>query len=243
MPTLILSPRYSDDSITLRRAAIAIGWDVMRLASWRCPEDFEPDEPVLHSEPLFITAVAEQLGLSLIEPPEGFLVELPRGYTGRGVRLLSAAEARTLSGPVFLKPPNKKTFPAKVYASGAALPEMPGDEPVLASEPVEWVAEFRFFVRDRQVRAWSPYWLHGELARKDDEWVVDPELMATARGLVDRLLDDPRVDMPAVLVLDAGVIRDVGAAVVEANTASGAGIYGCDPRDVLEVLRAATVKN
>ena len=63
MPTLILSPRYSDDSITLRRAAIDLGWDVMRLASWRCPEDFEPEEPVLHGEPLFNTAVAEQLGL------------------------------------------------------------------------------------------------------------------------------------------------------------------------------------
>jgi hypothetical protein len=42
------------------------------------------------------------------------------------------------------------------------------------------------------------------------------------------------------LVIDAGVIRGVGAEVVEANEASGAGFYGCDPRDVLEVLRAAT---
>jgi hypothetical protein len=49
--------------------------------------------------------------------------------------------------------------------------------------------------------------------------------------------------MPAALVLDVGVIRDVGPAVVEANTASGAGIYGCDPREVLEVLRGATVIN
>ena len=32
---------------------------------------------------------------------------------------MTAAEARTLPGPVFLKPPNRKTFPAKVYASGA----------------------------------------------------------------------------------------------------------------------------
>ncbi len=242
MPTLILSPRYSADSITLRRAAIALGWDVMRLASWRCPEEFEPQEPVLHAEPLFNTAVAEQLGLTLIEPPEDFLVRLPREYVGRDVRLLTAAEARTLPGPVFLKPPNQKTFPAKVYASSAALPEMPGEESVLASEPVEWVAEFRFFIRDRRVRAWSPYWLHGALARRDDEWLVDLGLMATTRGLVDRLLDDPRVDLPAALVLDAGVIRDVGPAIVEANTASGAGIYGCDPREVLEVLRGATVQ-
>ena len=241
MPTLILSPRYSDDSITLRRAAIDLGWDVMRLASWRCPEDFEPEEPVLHGEPLFNTALAEQLGLMLIEPPDNYLVRLPREYVGRDVRLLTAAEARTLPGPVFLKPPNQKTFPAKVYAYGAELPEMPGDDPVLASEPVEWVAEFRFFIRDRRVRAWSPYWLHGALARKDDEWVVDADLAATTRGLVERLLADPRVAIPAALVLDAGVIQDVGPAVVEANTASSAGIYGCDSREVLEVLGAATV--
>jgi ATP-grasp domain, R2K clade family 2 len=62
-------------------------------------------------------------------------------------------------------------------------------------------------------------------------------------ALVERLLDDPRADIPAALVLDAGVIRDVGPAVVEANAASGAEIYGCDPRDVLDVLRAATVIN
>ena len=83
MPTLILSPRYSDDSIKLRRAAVALGWDVMRLASWRCPEDFEPEEPVLFAEPLFNQAVAEQLGLAVIEPPEDFLVRLPREYVGR----------------------------------------------------------------------------------------------------------------------------------------------------------------
>jgi hypothetical protein len=47
------------------------------------------------------------------------------------------------------------------------------------------------------------------------------------------------VDLPAALVIDAGVIRGVGPAVVEANEASGSGFYGCDPRDVLEVLRGA----
>lgn len=59
---------------------------------------------------------------------------------------------------------------------------------------------------------------------------------------MDRLLANPRVDLPAALVLDAGVIRGVGAAVVEANEASGAGICGYDPRDVLEVLPAATFR-
>ena len=242
MPTLILSPRYSDDSIKLRRAAVALGWDVMRLASWRCPEDFEPEEPVLFAEPLFNQAVAEQLGLEVVEPPEDFLARLPHEYVKREIRLTTAAEARTLPGPVFLKPPNHKTFPARVHASGTELPEMPEDDPVLASEPVEWAAEFRFFVRDRRVHAWSPYWLHGALARKEDEWVVEPEMAAMTRGLVDHLLANTSIDLPVALVLDAGVIRGRGPAVVEANEASGAGIYGCDPRDVLEVLRAATAR-
>src|SRR3954465_5319486 len=93
MPTLILSPRYSDDSIKLRRAAVALGWDVMRLASLRCPEDFEPEEPVLFPEPLFNAAVCEQLGLAVIEPPEDFLVRLPEAYVSRDVRLMKVAEA------------------------------------------------------------------------------------------------------------------------------------------------------
>ena len=242
MPTLILSPRYSDDSIRLRRAALALGWEVRRLASWRCPDDFEPAEPVLFAEPLFNAAVADQLGLMVVEPPEDFLVQLPGEYVGREVRLLAAGAARALPGPTFLKPPNRKTFPARVYASGADLPEMPADDPILAAEPVEWLAEFRFFVRDRRVLAWSPYWLRGALARDGDGWVIDPELAAATRGLVDRLLADPRVILPAAVVLDAGVIRGVGPAVVEANEASGSGFYGCDPAGVLDVLRAATTQ-
>jgi hypothetical protein len=94
MPTLILSPRYSDDSIKLRRPAIALGWDVRRFASWRCPEDFDPEEPVLFAEPLFNQAVAEQLGLAVIEPPEDFLLSLPQEYVRRRVALTTATQAR-----------------------------------------------------------------------------------------------------------------------------------------------------
>ncbi|MDG3004330.1 ATP-grasp domain-containing protein [Paludisphaera mucosa] len=241
IPTLILSPRYSDDSITLRRAAIALGWDVMRLAGWRPPEDFAPDEPVLHAEPLFAEAVAERLGLSVVEPPEDFLIRLPDRYLGRRLRLMTAAEARGLAGPAFLKPPNRKIFSPRVYASGADLPDMPDDDPVLASEPVEWEAEFRCFIRDRRLRAWSPYWLGGALAREGDDWIVEPDAWAATGAMVDRLLADPALDLPAAFVLDAGVVRGVGPAVVEANSASGSGLYGCDPSEVLDVLRAAVV--
>ena len=75
-----------------------------------------------------------------------------------------------------------------------------------------------------------------------DVWSIEPGMAATTREMVDRLLADRRVELPVALVIDAGVIRGVGPAVVEANEASGSGIYGSDPRDVLEALRAATLK-
>jgi hypothetical protein len=42
------------------------------------------------------------------------------------------------------------------------------------------------------------------------------------------------------VVVDVGFIRDRGWAVIEQNAAWGAGIYECDPLQVLEVLRAVT---
>lgn len=225
----------------MRRAAVALGWDVMRLSSWQCPDDFDPDEPALYAEPLFSAAVAEQLGLTVLEPPEDFLTRLPGEYAGREIHYLSAGEARKLGGPLFIKPPNAKTFRAGVFANGSDLPELPDQEMVLTSTPVEWLAEFRYFVRERTVRAWSPYWLNGALARDGDEWIVEPEFAAQTRRLVDTLLADSRIELPAAVVIDAGIIRGFGPAIVEANEASGSGIYGCDPRDVLEVVRAATI--
>ena len=59
--------------------------------------------------------------------------------------------------------------------------------------------------------------------------------------LIRRVLADPRVEFPRAVVLDVGVIAGRGWAVVEQNAAWGSGIYGCDPREVLEVLRYAAV--
>ncbi len=87
---------------------------------------------------------------------------------------------------------------------------------------------------------WSPYSLNGAVARSGDEWVVEAGLADDTRHIVDRLLADPRVALPMAVALDAGVILGAGAAIVEANEASGSGVYGCDPLAVLEVLRAAT---
>lgn len=57
---------------------------------------------------------------------------------------------------------------------------------------------------------------------------------------LDTLLADPQVVLPRAVVIDVGMIADRGWAVVELNAAWDAGLYGCDPAQVLEVVQHAT---
>jgi ATP-grasp domain, R2K clade family 2 len=241
MPTLILTPRFTDDAQALWRAATQLGWGVERLTSWRVPEDLRgvPD-PVLYLEGLFGPTLAEQFGLRLSEPADDWLPRLPKEHRRRWVYITTLGQARALDEPAFVKPPNDKSFPARVYC-GPDLPvEYSDDMPVLVAEVVVWEKEFRCFVLDREPCTLSVYLRDGQLQRVHD-FAQTAEEEGEALGFVRTLLADPRVDLPRAAVLDVGVIRGRGWAVVEQNAAWGSGIYGCDPRRVLEVLKAAAV--
>lgn len=90
------------------------------------------------------------------------------------------------------------------------------------------------------MRTCSVYLRNGELQR-DAGFPSTPGEQAELRAFVEPLLADPRVALPRAAVLDVGVIAGRGWAVVEQNAAWGAGLYGCDPDEVLEVLRHAAV--
>lgn len=237
MPTLILSPRFTEDSQLLWRAAGRLGWDVERLPSFRVPEWLTSvDEPVLYVEALMAPFVAEQFGLILRGPSEDWLPTLPEEYRRRAVRLTTLGKAREITEPTFVKPPNDKSFRAGVYQSGELPTEFPADMPVLVSEIVTWEKEFRCFLLDRQWRTFSVYLRHGELAKDDDYASTDDE-QAEMRQFVESILADDRVPLPRAVVMDVGVIANRGWAVVELNAAWGSGLYGCDPQEVLHVLR------
>ncbi len=241
MPTLVLTPRFTEDSQALWRAAGLLGWSVERLKTWRVPAELaDVPEPVLYLEALFGPTLAEQFGLRLLEPPMDWLPRLPAEHRRRDIRLMTLAEAREIAEPVFVKPPNDKSFPAAVH-TGATLPtEYPDDLPVLVSEIVEWEKEFRCFVLNRELRTHSVYLRNGELQRENEfrsSESEDVEVIAYVRSI----LADHRVELPRTAVLDVGAIKGKGWAVVEQNSAWGSGIYGCDPTEVLEVLRYASV--
>ena len=154
MPTLILTPRFTEDAQALWRAASQLGWRVERLTSWRVPEDVRAaPAPVLYLEAMFGPALAEQFGLRLLEPPVDWLPRLPHDYRKRWVELTTLRTARARREPAFVKPPNDKSFPARVY-TGSQLPDgYDESSPVLVAEVVTWEKEFRCFVLDREPRA------------------------------------------------------------------------------------------
>ncbi len=241
MTTLLLSSRATDDNQALWRAALQLGWSVERVRGITLPEGLNDTEILLYVEPLLAPTIAEQLGLTLIEPPEDWLVTLPHEYRRRAIRLTTLGEARRLQSPMFVKPPNDKSFEASLYPSGAELPaEFDDGMRVLVGEPVTFEVEYRCFVLDRIIRAMSPYVRGEHLAKLSD--FAFPEAEANeARTFAGTLLADRSVVVPKAVVLDVGRIADSGWAAVELNGAWGSGIYGCDPVEVLHVIRQAAI--
>ena len=246
MPTLLLSPRYTPDSIALAKAASGLGWSVQRLQTWHVPEGLPADGIALYGEPFFAAAIAEQLSLHLLEPPFGWLAALPVGSSKRRVSCVTLAEARFLMAPAFIKPADDKCFPARVYSSGAELRDaehLPPQTTVLVSEPVEWEVEYRGFIKDGKLQTLSPYFRYGELAQTEDgDWPAAEGEAQEARDFYAGLLGNSGVRLPPGIVVDVGRIRGRGWAVVEANPAWSSGIYGCDPAQVLDVIAGACVK-
>jgi hypothetical protein len=243
--TLVLSHRYSPDSNALFGAALAAGWDVERLHSFRCPEGLAARDPVFYGETILADAIAEDLGIALLEPTDSFLPSLPERHRRRDVRLTTLAEALELRGRVFVKPTDEKCFPARVYADGAAIapdPVLPPDLPVLVSEPVVFEVEFRFFVLGREAAAFSPYIRGGEIARSAaGEWEAGTEEIEAATAALASVLSDPEVELPPAVVVDVGRMAGRGWGVVEANPAWASGLCGAVPANVLPVLKRASV--
>jgi hypothetical protein len=241
MPTLVLPPRFTEDTNLVRKAAIEAGWDVERLSGWQPPPELRNADPVLYGEPLFAAVVADTLGLSLIEPPFHWLTTLSDHWTCRQIRFTTLGDARNECHRMFIKPADDKCFPARVYESGSELPSteiLPDETPVLISEPVRWGVEFRCFVLRRELQTHSIYSRDGELAQREDgTWDSTATEHEQAQEFICDLLADHDVAIPPATVIDIGMIVDRGWAVVESNPAWGSGIYGCDPSLVLGVIR------
>ncbi|MFD4137403.1 MULTISPECIES: ATP-grasp domain-containing protein [unclassified Streptomyces] len=237
MRTLHLSPRVTATGSALAAAAVRRGMSARTLHDWRVPEESKGAPGAsLYAGPLFADAVAGELGLGLLEAPEDWLASLPYELTRREIQFTAITHARALRRPAFIKPPNDKSFPARVYADGSGLPgpdAVDDDVRVLVSDIVSFTAEYRLFLLDGVVVTGSRYAVHGNLdvAPLDADPRRSEVLEFAAR------LDGTR--LPSAIVVDVGSV-DGDWAVVEANAAWASGHYACDDDLVLDVvLRAA----
>jgi hypothetical protein len=240
MPTLLLTPRQTEDAQALWRGCVDLGWHVHRVQGWKVPEVDGADIAV-YAEPLLATHIAQTLRLELLDTTSEWLPSVPERWRKRSVQLSTINQARECAEPRFIKSAVGKEFDARVYDSGKSLPcgEMIGDSlPVLVQEIVQWDVEYRCFVCDRAVKAASSYWRLGKEPRDEKgTWASDE--LDEAVDFCNGFLGDPSVPVPDACVIDVGTIRGKGWAVIESNAAWSSGIYGCSGAAVLPVLQRA----
>jgi hypothetical protein len=107
-------------------------------------------------------AVASRFHLALLEPPLDLLAKLPLEFRQRAVEYGRFGDLGRLKSPTFVKPADalNKTFDAGIYANAREIrtsKRVKSSSPVLLAEPVEWSAEYRCFILEGEVAAWSPY--------------------------------------------------------------------------------------
>lgn len=244
-PLLLLTPRYTADSRAVRAAALERGWAVTRMAARRVPESAHGRAIVYYGEPDWAGVVMPR-HVSLLRPSPTWLTTPPERYRKRAIRAAPLAEAQRDSDPAFVKPAREKRFPIGVYQPGSALlaatAGLPETLPVLVAEPVKWAVEIRCFVLDRRVVALSPYARSERSAQSaNGDWPFLPAEREHALDFIRAILDYPTVSLPAAVVVDIGVIVGRGWAVVEANEAWAAGLYGCEASAILPVLARTSV--
>ena len=241
---LVLSPRLSDDSCRVERAASRAGVSTLRLSGWRLPAEVvgDPDIDGLYAEPLFADVVAEPLGLALLEAPLDWLVRCPPALRRRSVRAMTLAQARRdVTAPAFVKALDDKSVPPQVYRCGAELPDeslVDGSVPVLVQGVLDIVAEYRLWCLDGVVMTGSRYAVRGRLAEQP---LHGPEAQA-ALTFGAQALAAVGETLPSAAVLDVGVVGDGSWVVVEVNAAWASGLYEADDHRALTVIRASSLR-
>ncbi len=244
MTTLILEKYYSHESNHLWAASVQLGWDVVRDAAF-VPVNLEGNL-VFYGSSYRMDEVAKELGYRLISPDLDWLCHIPEEYLGRKVSAMTWGEAKESKAPGFYKPANDKWFKAGIYDAGtkieACSEQVAEHEIVIWSEPVKFLKEYRFFIKEREVMTGCLYAIDGKLSRTSDGYIIDEEGYPVALAMMREICNDERVKMPESLVIDIGVLDTGEWVIVEANCSYAAGIYACEPKGVLLTLEKSSIR-
>lgn len=243
---LITQPRVGishNEIIALQIAARNAGWDVYSAETgWRLPEDMVKSGVlgVPYGSQTFCEVISMQMNWRLKQNHFDWLAKIPYEFTKRQVDFMTIKEARQLNQRKFIKPADDKCFAAAMYNPGTFVPHesIADNYPVLVSDEVQFDIEYRTFTNGLSVKTWSNYLFYGEIndpryhhmVNRDHEHPVD---------FVNRLLQKLSHDNVALVpsVIDVGLIRGKGMAIIETNQVMMSGLYGCDPGGVIQALQ------
>lgn len=197
-----------------REAYFNMGFDIREITSANELEIIEPDNLFLGSI-RFMQEALVRLNKPIPEPldyPESLRTFLGRTITESTINEIANDPS---AWNVFVKPKGfTKKFTGRLIRGTKDLVgcgDFEMNTPVWVSEPVDFVAEWRVFIRHREVLDVRPY-------KGDWKAQIDPEIIEAAIRVY--------ADQPVAYALDFGRTKDGRFLLVEANDGYSLGSYG-----------------
>lgn len=228
-PLTLIIPEKTD----AERDAMAAAWEraggnVLRLGRFWDPPPVDAGAARLYGNDSFCMVLEQKLGLELVSPADDLLVHLPPAHLGRHVLTSTLADIGSHPFPAFVKSLIPKQIRSRIYADRPQLEaETAGLDTtasLIVSDPIDIIAEARSFILDGKVLDCSFY-----------EGTAD---LQAARAFASSVAT--HTDLPRVVVLDVGLLRNGQWVVIELNPAWGAGLNGCDAELIIPAIAAAT---
>jgi len=237
-----LSPIYTEDSNNLKKASINSPYELNRFnAKWNVPEEFRDDVIAVYGEDIYAEIVAEQCNLTLTKPKDNWLAEISEQFTRRKISYGHLKEFVEEEN-IFIKCSDFKSFKAGVFDKVTDIKgfhTLDLDSMVFTSEVVEWELEVRCFVLNNEIKTHSSYWRNSEFDTNPLSEKEEQDLYKFFNSFIHKYSST----LPKAIVLDFGIIKEKGWALIEANPSWCSGLYACDAEKALEVIVESCVKN
>ncbi|SHL83255.1 ATP-grasp domain-containing protein [Chryseobacterium polytrichastri] len=239
---IALSPIYTEDSNNLKKASINSPYELNRFnAKWSVPEEFRSDVIAVYGEDIYAEIVAEQCNLTLTKPDDSWLSKISEEFTKRKI---SYGRLKEFVGEenIFIKCSDFKSFKAGVFdkvTNIKGFDSLDLESTVFTSEVVEWELEVRCFVLNNEIKTHSSYWRNNDFDTNPLSEIEHKGLFNFFNGFIQNYAET----LPKAIVLDFGIIKGKGWALIEANPAWCSGLYACDAEKALKVIVESCVKN
>ena len=208
-----------------------LGGNVVRIGKfWNKPELERGSRLTIYGNDTFSLVLAQVLSVNLIMPKDELIAELKPDWLKRNIEIIELKNVRQLDFPVFIKPVKPKIFKSSIYDSLDQFKEniegIEDNELVIVSDVINVEKEVRSFILDNVIQDLAYYEGQGDIQEPKD--------------FIEEFLKDSTIKFPRTYVLDIGFNEELGWFIIEFNSSWGAGLNYCDPKKVLDCIKAAT---